>query len=75
MTSPVLYVTPQHTLDECLAIMTKHRIRHLESWKADKWEVSFSIGDLVKFIISEQEDTIELLEPTSLGTTRHETPL
>jgi signal-transduction protein with cAMP-binding, CBS, and nucleotidyltransferase domain len=29
MTSPVLYLTPQHTLDECMAIMTKQRIRHL----------------------------------------------
>ena len=61
MTSPVLYVTPQHTLDECLAIMTKHRIRHLESWKADKWEVSFSIGDLVKWMISAQQQTISQL--------------
>ena len=63
----MLYVTPQHTLDECMAIMTKHRIRHLPVMEGRQVGGVVSIGDLVKFIIPGQEETIELLEAYIAG--------
>jgi len=62
MTSPVIYVTRQQSLDECMALMTNHHIRHLPVVEGEQLLGLVSIGDLVKWIISEQEETIKQLE-------------
>ena len=62
MTSPVMYVRPDQTNDECMALMTDNRLRHLPVIDNGKLIGLISIGDLVKDIISEQKFIIEQLE-------------
>jgi CBS domain-containing protein len=62
MSSPVICVRPQQTVEECMALLTGRRIRHLPVIE-NEWVIGIiSIGDLVKSIISEQQFIIEQLE-------------
>jgi CBS domain-containing protein len=62
MTSPVIFVTSGQAVDECMDIMTRNRIRHLPVIENEKMLGVISIGDLVKWVVSEQEETIEHLQ-------------
>jgi CBS domain-containing protein len=62
MTTRVVYARPEQTLDECLALMTEKRIRHLPIMQDDELIGVVSIGDLVKGIIAEQRFIIGQLE-------------
>ena len=62
MTSPVMYVRPVQTSEECMALMTEKRLRHLPVMDNGKLIGLVSIGDLVKDVISEQKFIIEQLE-------------
>ncbi|MGA8297924.1 MAG: CBS domain-containing protein [Terriglobales bacterium] len=62
MTTPVVFVTPENTVDECMAIMTNRRFRHLPVVQNDRPVGVVSIGDLVRWTISGQAQAIEELE-------------
>ena len=62
MTSHVLYVRPEQTIDDCMALMTDKRVRHLPVLEHDRLVGVISIGDVVKAIIAEQEFMIEQLQ-------------
>ena len=62
MTKSVMFVKSAQTSQQCMALMTDHRLRHLPVVDDGKLVGLISIGDLVKDIISEQQFTIEQLE-------------
>ena len=62
MTCPVMYVGPQQSTEECMALMTEKRLRHLPVLDGGKLIGLISIGDLVKDIISEQNFVIDQLQ-------------
>ena len=62
MTSRVAYARPDQSVEECMAVMTEKRIRHLPVMDDEKLLGIISIGDLVKAIIEEQQHVIEQLE-------------
>lgn len=62
ISTPVITVGPEHTVDECLRLMTDKRVRHLPVLKKKKILGVVSIGDLVNWVISVQNVTIEQME-------------
>jgi len=62
MTSRVLFIGPEQNIEECMAVMTDKRIRHLPVLEDGKLAGILSIGDVVKAVISEKEFLISQLE-------------
>jgi CBS domain-containing protein len=62
MTSRVLFAAPSETVEECMAVMTEKRFRHLPVVENDQLLGLISMGDLVKAVIAEQQFVIEQLE-------------
>lgn len=62
MTTPVMYVLPNQTSEECMALMTEHRLRHFPVIDKGKLIGLISIGDLIKDVNSEHKFIIEQLE-------------
>jgi CBS domain-containing protein len=62
MTSQVMYVEPERSSEECMALMTENRFRHLPVLSGGRLVGLVSIGDLVKDVISEQKFLIEQLQ-------------
>ncbi len=62
MVEEVITITMEHTRDECLTLMTAHRMRHLPVVESGRVVGLLSIGDLVKDALLEQQETIRQLE-------------
>lgn len=61
MTKQVIYVNPEHTIEECMALMTKKHIRHLPVLDGDNLCGMVSIGDIVRVLISKKDFIIDQL--------------
>lgn len=62
MTKDLITVTPEHSVQECMALMTERRIRHLPVCEGDHLVGLVSIGDIVKDMIEELEFMVNQLE-------------
>src|SRR5439155_1169836 len=67
MSTHVLYVRPQQTVEDCMALMTDKRVRHLPVMEEERLVGVISIGDVVKAIIAEQEFMKEQPQEASTG--------
>lgn len=62
MSSPLITVGPNHSIEECMQLMTDRRIRHLPVIESNELVGIVTIGDVVMHMISHQQNTIEQLE-------------
>ena len=62
MTTPVLTVSPETSVEQCMQLVTDRRVRHLPVVEAGRVVGMVSIGDLVKAVIAAQQQQIEQLE-------------
>jgi CBS domain-containing protein len=62
MTSVIVTVRREHSIDECMTLMTDKHVRHLPVLEDNEVVGIISIGDVVKAMISEREHTIKQLE-------------
>jgi CBS domain-containing protein len=62
MTAKVVCVRPEQTVDQCMALMTQKRVRHLPVLSEKKVVGIISIGDVVRAMLRDQQHTIEQLE-------------
>ncbi len=67
MTTTVFYVRPEQSLEDCMAVMTSKRVRHLPVMSEGRLLGVVSIGDLVKALLAEREIRIEQLEQYITG--------
>ena len=69
MSSPVVTVTPEQDVRQCMQLMTDRRIRHLPVMEDGRMIGMISIGDLVRAVIDEQDQTITALQGLDLPVT------
>ena len=67
LSSHVIHVSPSHTVEDCMRLMTDHHFRHLPVLEGEKILGIISIGDLVNWIISAQHTTISQLQTYITG--------
>jgi CBS domain-containing protein len=67
LSSKIVSVTPQHTVEECMKLMTENRVRHLPVLENEKVTGIVSIGDLVNWTISAQDAAIAQMEQYIAG--------
>ena len=62
MVHPVYFVDPQQTVEECMVVMTSKKLRHLPVLENGVMTGIVSIGDVVKLLLQEKQETIDQLE-------------
>src|SRR5208282_597560 len=67
ISTQVVSVTPQHSIEDCMKLMTENRVRHLPVLEGEKVVGIISIGDLVNWIISAQSAAIAQMEQYIAG--------
>ena len=62
MVHPVYFVSPEQKVEECMAVMTNKKLRHLPVLENGTMVGLVSIGDVVKHLLQDKQETIDLLE-------------